>query len=320
MRTTAVLICCCIGLAACTAAPSFKPDTAVTRPAVGRPAPPSSAQAATSSEAFTPYAELGSSSDDGLAPGESFSALSKACLTDAGFPDAVGYGEVVAFGGLADALPWGRWGYLGVAEAEQNGFVIRDFIGNRVLPSASGPPSKAEQNATDKCLTITGKFNQSQLNGPLAGITTLVNDVQTDVQHDPSVQAATKAWSACMAQNGYNFTDPKTAISQALRSGGGGSVVAFAGNGGQGGTAAIIGTGGTQTKAQQEAEIAVAVTDADCTASTDLAGIYFAVQASYEQQLVTANQQALNAAVQEYRGAYQKELSQLRKLLSTTKA
>ena len=30
----------------------------------------------------------------------------------------------------------------------------------------------------------------------------------------------------------------------------------------------------------------------------DLAGIYFAVQASYEQQLVNANQQALGAAVQ----------------------
>ena len=36
------------------------------------------------------------------------------------------------------------------------------------------------------------------------------------------------------------------------------------------------------------------VTDADCTDSTDLAGIYFAVQASYEQQIVNANQQALS--------------------------
>jgi hypothetical protein len=322
MRTTTVLICCCLGLAACTAAPSFKPDTAVTKPAVGRPAPPSSAQAATSSEAFTPYAELGSSSDDGLAPGESFSALSKACLTDAGFPNAIGYGVALAFGGLADALPWGRWGYLGAAEAEQNGFIIRDFVGNRVLPNASGPPSKAEQNAMNKCFTITGKFNQSQLNGTLAGITTLVNDVQTDVQHDPSVQAATKAWSACMAQNGYNLTDPQTAFGQALRVNGNGAAVIAVGGGtvGAGGIVAAIGAGGTQTKAQKEAEIALAVSDADCTASTDLAGIYFAVQASYEQQLVNANQQALNAAVQEFRVGYQKELSQLRELLSTTKA
>ena len=34
--------------------------------------------------------------------------------------------------------------------------------------------------------------------------------------------------------------------------------------------------------------------------SSDLAGIYFAVQASYEKQLVTANQQALTTAVSQY--------------------
>ena len=41
--------------------------------------------------------------------------------------------------------------------------------------------------------------------------------------------------------------------------------------------------------AANQAQIAAAVTDADCTDSTDLAGIYFAVQASYEQQIVNAN-------------------------------
>lgn len=64
----------------------------------------------------------------------------------------------------------------------------------------------------------------------------------------------------------------------------------------------------------------MAVTDSNCTQSSDLAGIYFAVQASYEQQLVNANQQALNAAVEEFRADYQKELSELPKLLGTAKA
>jgi hypothetical protein len=64
----------------------------------------------------------------------------------------------------------------------------------------------------------------------------------------------------------------------------------------------------------------VAVSDAGCTESADLAGIYFAVQASYEQQLVNANQQALAAAVRRYRAAYQKELGQLPALLRTAKA
>ncbi|MBV9446767.1 MAG: hypothetical protein JO345_12845 [Streptosporangiaceae bacterium] len=314
---TAVVICCCLGLAACTVAPSFKPDTSVTRPAVGHPAPPSSVQAATSSEAFTPYQELGQSNDDGLAPNESYSALSKACLTDTGFPNAPSFGFFVD-GPLSGRLPYGPWGYLGVAEAEQDGFQP-GFLIQRAFPNASGPPSAAEQKAMEKCDPITGKFFDAEGHSTLAGISTLTNDIKTDVQHDPSVLAATKAWSACMAQNGYKITDPQTAFQQALRAGG---TVIYSGGSASGGSGsvAIEALGGPQNKQQKEAEIALAVTDADCTESTDLAGIYFAVQASYEQQLVNANQQALNAAVEEFRADYQKELTGLPKLLGTTKA
>ena len=70
-----LLICCCAGLSACTADASSGPDTTVSTPSVGRPPPPASAQAAVSAEAFTPYAALGVSSNDGLAPGESGDAL-----------------------------------------------------------------------------------------------------------------------------------------------------------------------------------------------------------------------------------------------------
>ena len=69
-----------------------------------------------------------------------------------------------------------------------------------------------------------------------------------------------------------------------------------------------------------QAQLAAAVTDSGCSQSSDLAGLYFAVQASYEKQLVTANQQALNAAVSKYRAAYAKELKQLPALLRTAKA
>jgi hypothetical protein len=69
--------------------------------------------------------------------------------------------------------------------------------------------------------------------------------------------------------------------------------------------------------AQNRAQIAAAVTDADCTLSTDLGGIYFAIQASYEHQLVTANQQDLNAAVREFKASYAKELGELPALLRT---
>ena len=72
--------------------------------------------------------------------------------------------------------------------------------------------------------------------------------------------------------------------------------------------------------AANQAQIAAAVTDATCTESADLAGIYFAVQASYEQQIVNANQVALNSAVQQYKAAYAKELKKLPSLLKTAKA
>ena len=124
--TLFLLICCSAGLSACTAAASKGPVTAVSTPAVGRPAPPSSAQAALSREAFTPYAALGQSNNDGLAPNESGEALSSACMTVAGYPNStnVPFGINIGPANLAFSQPWGAWGYLGAAEAQQYGFRV----------------------------------------------------------------------------------------------------------------------------------------------------------------------------------------------------
>ena len=113
------------GLAACTATATQGPDTSVTPPGVGTPPPPASVEAALAREAFTPYAELGAAADDGLAPDESESGLGAACMAAAGFLGDSGdvpVGFRVATG-LAFAQPWGQWGYLGIAQAEQSGFL-----------------------------------------------------------------------------------------------------------------------------------------------------------------------------------------------------
>jgi uncharacterized protein YpuA (DUF1002 family) len=81
-----------------------------------------------------------------------------------------------------------------------------------------------------------------------------------------------------------------------------------------------INIGATVSTAANQAQIATAATDANCTQSADLAGIYFAVQTSYEQQIVNENAQALNAAVQQYKAAYARELRKLPALLKTAKA
>lgn len=310
-----LLICCCAGLSACTAAASKGPVTAVSTPAVGRPAPPSSAQAALSRMAFTPYAALGQSNNDGLAPNQSGEALSSACMTVAGYPNSsnVPFGINIGPANLAFAQPWGAWGYLGAAEAQQYGFRAPAGSALRILGIdatglGSDPASlpQAEQAAIGKCSTIVQDFTNAMQNGPLAGVGTLSNDLYNDVTKDAQVSSATQAWVACMVRNGYSFKQPQTVFFTELQAMFGGS--------------RHLSPGSQVSAAANQAQIAAAVTDAGCTDSTDLAGIYFAVQASYEQQLVNANQQALTTAVQQYRAAYAREVSKLPGLLKTASA
>jgi hypothetical protein len=310
-----LLICCCAGLAACTADASSGPDVTVSTPDVGRPQPPSSAQTALSRDAFTPYAALGQSNNDGLAPNSSGEALASACMAAAGYPNSgsAPFGVSIGPANLAFSQPWGAWGYLGVAEAEEYGFRVPvgsalSALGIDVQALGTSPPSlpQAEQAAISKCATIGQDFTNAVQGGALAGISKLTNDIYNDVLHDAAVKNATQAWTTCMAKNGYSFSQPETVFLQEIQNMHGGK--------------ATINIGDPVSAAANEAQIATAVTDANCTQSTDLAGIYFAVLASYEQQIVNANQQALASAVQQYRAAYAKELSRLPGLLKRTKA
>ena len=310
-----IMICCCAGLAGCTAAAPQGPATTVTTPHAGKPPPPVSVDAALAHAPLTPYVLLGIASNDGLAPGESPSALASACMTAAGFLNAGGNvpRTVRLDSGLGVSMSWGECGYLGVAQAEQSGFqpvpgAVAAELGTSLGPGAD-PSSfpQAEQDALGKCGTIVGNFTGAQQSGPLAVVQALANDVGTDVQHDPAVRSATKAWSACMSRNGYSYTDP-AAVSQAARQ------LMYSGNHGG------ISSGTPVSASANQSQLAMATADASCTQSTDLAGIYFAVQASYEQQLVSANQQALTAAVRRYRAAYKKALDELPALLRTAKA
>ena len=317
---TGLLICCCAlltctGLAACTASAPTGPDVTVSTPSVGRPQPPSSVQAALSRMAFTPYAALGQSDNDGLAPNESSYALAQACLSTAGYPDAANVPFAVSLGpaNLSFAQPWGAWGYLGTAAAQQYGFraPAGSALGNlgidvNSVPSNPADLPQAEQTAIGTCSTISQGFTDAVGKGPLAGILTLSNDIANDVQKDAAVKKATQQWSACMARNGYSYHQPQEVFFDQIQK-------MFGGR-------RQINVGATVSNAANQAQIAAAVTDASCTQSADLAGIYLAVQASYEQQIVNANQQALDTAVQQYKAAYAKELGKLPALLKTATA
>ncbi|MGH3158149.1 MAG: hypothetical protein ACRDNF_16445, partial [Streptosporangiaceae bacterium] len=181
---TGLLICCCAGLTACTAAPHEGPVATATKPSVGRPAAPASAQAAMSSEAFTPYAGLGASTDDGLAPGDTYTALHTACMNDAGYGQ---YASVSPLSirenrGLAFAQPFGPWGYLGTALAAQEGFNI-DPGQSPGQPSEPGQPQPrtslptAAEAAAGKCLNVVMDFNNAQFTHSMAGVETMNDDI-----------------------------------------------------------------------------------------------------------------------------------------------
>jgi hypothetical protein len=305
----AVLLCCSagLGLAACSGGSSAKtPETGVTAPSVGKPAMASSVAAALARQAFTPYAELGQVAGDGLAPNEAATSLATACMTDAGYPNANDdYQEIQVGDTLRPSTAFGAFGYVGPTKAAQDGFML----GGPGL-AGSSDLSDAATAALNKCGTIVGNFTGDQRNSALAGVQALGQTIRSEDFKDPSIGQATKAWAACMAADGYHFGTPNELLNSVMNVIRGASVTTQ--------TAAGTITGPSLTAAQKAAQIAQAEADAACTQSTDLAGIYFAVQASYEQQVVDASQPQLTKAVQQYRAAYRKELAKLPTLLTTT--
>ena len=319
IRTGWGLLICGVVLTACTAGPPKGPAATVTTPAVGRPPAPASVAAAMSSEVFTSYAALGAADNDGLAPGDTYDALHTACMNDAG------YGQYAADApypartnrGLGFPQAYGPWGYVGTALAAQEGFLVGE-AGPGGGPPAGGVPvggpfgnlPTAAQAAAGKCFNILENFNNAQFAHSMSIIETLNNYISTDVVQDGEFHKADRNWSACMAKQGFSSPDAEAFWSQALNSIGQGS-----GPGQNPG-----GPPGPPTAAQNKAQIAMAVADANCTLSSDLAGIYFAVQANYEQQFVSANQQALNAGIREYKAAFAKALKTMPALLQTASA
>jgi hypothetical protein len=310
------LVICCVALAACTASGPQGPAATVTTPAVGRPPAPASAAAALASEAFTPYAALGAAVNDGLAPGDTYDALHTACMQDAGYGQ---YASETAYPvranrGLGFPQAWGPWGYVGTALAAEEGFLAPEGGpgqgGGGQGPGPGGNLPAAAQVAAGKCFNILENFNNATLAHYLSIVETLNNYIGSDVINDGEFRAAMRRWSACMAKQGFHSPDANSFAQQAQ--------ITLGQRPAPGQN--LTGPPGQPTAAQNQAQIAEAVADANCTLSSDLSGVYFAVQASYEKQFVSANQQALDAGVRKYKAAFAHELKTMPILLQTTSA
>ncbi len=316
IRTGWCLLICAAALTACTASGPKGPAATVTTPAVGRPPAPASVAAAMASEAFTAYAALGAADNDGLAPGDTYDALHTACMEDAGYGQ---YASEVAFPiranrGLGFPQAWGPWGYVGTALAAEEGFNAPEGGPGGGVPVGGGLggnlPAGA-QAAAGKCFNILENFNNATLAHYLSIVETLNNYIGADVINDGELHAATRRWSACMAKQGFHAADAISFAQQAQ------VMLGQRPAPGQNPDGVLP---GQPTAAQNQTQIAMAVADANCTLSSDLSGVYFAVQADYEKQFVSANQQALNAGIREYKAAFAKTLKTMPKLLQTTSA
>jgi hypothetical protein len=168
----------------------------------------------------------------------------------------------------------------------------------------------AAQAAAGKCFNILQNFNNATLAHYLSIVETLNNYIGADVINDGEVHAAVRRWSACMAKQGFHASDAEAFAQQAQ------VMLGQRPAPGQNPTVSP----GQPTAAQNRAQIAMAVADANCTLSSDLSGVYFAVQANYEKQFVSANQQALNAGIRQYKAAFAKTLKDMPTLLQTTSA
>ena len=268
-----------------------------------------------SSEVFTPYAALGASDNDGLAPGDTYDALHTACMNDAG------YGQYAADAlysirtnrGMGFPQAYGPRGYIGTALAAQEGFLTGERRAPVLVPVQPGSPFASlpagAQAAAGKCFNILENFNNAQFAHSMSIIETLNNYISTDVIEDGEFKTAMRHWSACMAKNGFSSPDADNFALQELDTLGQGPPRAEPRRPAR-----------PADRRAEQAQIAMAVADADCTLTSDLAGIYFAVQANYEQQFVSANQQALNAGVREYKAAFAKALKAMPALLQTASA
>jgi hypothetical protein len=85
-------------------------------------------------------------------------------------------------------------------------------------------------------------------------------------KQNDQVRAAFKAWSGCMAESDYDYTDPLAA-------------------------AADPRFGGRATPA----EIRTALADIDCKARTDLVGVWFTVESAYQRQQISLHVAAFQA-------------------------
>ncbi|MFI6849732.1 hypothetical protein OG535_23510 [Kitasatospora sp. NBC_00085] len=193
-------------------------------------------------------------------------ALVVSCMRKAGYTAFDGDGlQAAQAPDNATALPAGAWGYLGTAVAGVQGF----HPPKRPLPRQAGTAAGSGE-AYDSARVDCDRQAAERIGSPSGPGTELVGRLFDEsiaaTGRETRVVAATKEWSACMATAGFRTDDP-----------------------------AVLPDRFRATPEATPTELATARADADCTGRTNLAGIWFAVLAGYQQQQIDRNAEALTA-------------------------
>ncbi|WP_329489331.1 hypothetical protein OG618_22475 [Kitasatospora sp. NBC_01246] len=188
------------------------------------------------------------------------------CMQRAGFTGFGGDGlQAAQAPDNATALPAGAWGYLGAEAAAVQGFHPPKRALPRPVAPAAGPAEAYDAARVDCDRQAAERIGSPP--GPGAELVGRLFDESIGATgRDARVAAATGEWSTCMAAAGFRVDDP-AALPERYRA------------------VAEITPG----------ELATARADADCTARSNLAGIWFAVLAGYQRQQIDRNAQALTA-------------------------
>lgn len=204
------------------------------------------------------------------------------CVADRGYASltaAVIYGQISGASGAATPVAAGAWGYVGRSQAATSGFHPGPH--GRTL-SFSG---QAEAAAFQGCVA---KAQASLVSGRPAVGGALIEQLSSyafgNTLGDRRIETATSAWAKCMNAKGQTADNPESLADQPW-----------------------------PTPTATPAELAVATADEACTVSSNLAGLYFAVLAGYQRELIADHGPALTAL----RQADQNELANARRTIAS---
>ncbi|PBC78733.1 hypothetical protein BX265_3512 [Streptomyces sp. TLI_235] len=267
-----------LALAGCGGGSGGTAAPALTPPPLGTPTAPASGR---EGMLALPLSAYGTDREQDARRQQAVRALTADCMHTAGWADFTRDDALDSGGAVPDAaaLPAGAFGYLRAEVAAVQGFHGPTAAAPARTPRP--PASEAEGTAAQECVkkALTAVRPADTSGSEL--VNTLFGQSLDATGRDARVVGATRAWSACMKDAGFAEASPD------------GLVARYHGPG--------------RPTAE---ELAAATADERCTAAGNLAGVWFAVLAGYQRQLIDANQERLAA----YRKSLAEQTAELTRL------